>query len=359
MDKPLYKPVCRPHIGIKIFDTFLLFLISIGFMDFFVEKTYNNIAFSIFAFFIIFLGVLLVYNALAVFIKRKIRINEKSSDIFINISVVICTYTFMHYHLKCIDESYPGYISSILFLFAGFLCLYCKNFEYYIKYIRERILSLSIKESNEYDISEYWIKTFGKQYNEVIYEHERCVSQGINSRLINAYNYIVSDKNMHTKIYTKRVTYIWLIEALFLSGEVFLYKNKSSYGFDVYAMLLIAILGICSTILWIHTLNGAKYCEENAEKHLAMLEEPIMGNISKVLWIDKHKKQPISVTNFYICIMFFVLWSVLICVIIYNFISPYFCYLLILLFTFMIFIIYMKYMRREPLSEIRKFKYIS
>lgn len=345
MQKDIINRECYRLQGIilKAFDIILSFIISTWFINLF-GKSYMS---AVINFVIPFAVIIVLYFCIVHSTKNYFIIVKKISEIFFTISVVIASYTYIN-----TDNNCNGWISSLCFLISGFICMCIYENKKKLKVFIDKKIKL-------FDQKYYWDKVFGKNLNEVIFEHEKCVINGRKSRLMSAYEYIISVKSMHTKIYTKRIKYIWLIEALFLYGEVYFYNNISTNFINIYAMLITAILGICSTILWIHTLNGAKYCEENAEKHLAMLEEPIMGNISKVLWIDKHKKQPLSVTNYYICQMFFVLWAFLICIIVYDILSPCICYFTIIFFIFLLIFIHIKYMRSKSISDIKTFKYIS
>lgn len=82
-------------------------------------------------------------------------------------------------------------------------------------------------------------------------------------------------------LYWKRATYFWTFIAATLAGFVAVQAAPSSNKTDL--SVLLCNLGIVFSFGWLCVNRGSKYWQENWEKHVDMLEDPVNGPLYKVV----------------------------------------------------------------------------
>ena len=82
-------------------------------------------------------------------------------------------------------------------------------------------------------------------------------------------------------LYWKRATYFWTFIAATLAGFVAIQASSSKNTTDL--SVLLCNLGIVFSFGWLCVNRGSKFWQENWEKHVDMLEDPVNGPLYKVV----------------------------------------------------------------------------
>lgn len=92
-------------------------------------------------------------------------------------------------------------------------------------------------------------------------------------------------RKFEIELYWKRATYFWAFIALAFGAYFMVFKEfdlKSKQpAFYNEALLAISIFGLFLSCCWYLVNKGAKYWQENWEKHVDLLEDEIMGPLYK------------------------------------------------------------------------------
>lgn len=94
-------------------------------------------------------------------------------------------------------------------------------------------------------------------------------------------------RKFEIELYWKRAAYFWTFIGATLVGVVAVASRESPYQTDL--LVILSNLGFVFSIGWYCVNRGSKRWQENWEKHLDMLEDPIQGPLYKVVM---HRRKP-------------------------------------------------------------------
>jgi len=117
-----------------------------------------------------------------------------------------------------------------------------------------------------------------KEYRSVFSQMSSISGESIN---IKALERALDIRKFEIELYWKRATYFWTFIAATLAGFVAIQASSSANKADL--SVLLCNLGVVFSFGWLCVNRGSKFWQENWEKHVDMLEDPVNGPLYKVV----------------------------------------------------------------------------
>lgn len=102
------------------------------------------------------------------------------------------------------------------------------------------------------------------------------------SRWEKAYERACDTRKFEIDLYWKRATYFWaFITTIYVAYyHVLVYVYDKEY--DHFPLLILSGLGLFFAIAWILITKGSRHWQENWERHVSLLEDPVTGPLFKI-----------------------------------------------------------------------------
>lgn len=144
------------------------------------------------------------------------------------------------------------------------------------------------------------------------------------ARLLEAYNRAHDIRKFEIEMYWRRSAYLWTLQAAAFGGLAAIFATSDVVAWECLADKVEAIgecrtqkmrfivisavwaFGLTSSIVWIMLLRGAKFWQNNWERHLDYLESFFSGNLYKT-YPTKNLTPPYSVSKVNLAMAIFVM----------------------------------------------------
>ena len=114
-------------------------------------------------------------------------------------------------------------------------------------------------------------------------EYEKLFSTGTVKQ--NALKMALDIRKFEIELYWKRAGYFWAFIAVTFAAYFLVFNStelqKNQYSLYNDILLAISVFGLFVSLCWFFVNKGAKYWQENWEKHVDMLEDGIIGPLYK------------------------------------------------------------------------------
>lgn len=103
-----------------------------------------------------------------------------------------------------------------------------------------------------------------------------------------AYRIAHDIRKFEIELYWRRATYFWGFHAAFLAAAgIVLSGTKELAWFHAAYISAISAVAVSFSCLWVVMTNGAKFWQNNWERHVDLLEDDFSGGLYKVLLLDR------------------------------------------------------------------------
>lgn len=96
-------------------------------------------------------------------------------------------------------------------------------------------------------------------------------------------------RKFEINLYWKRATYFWAFLAVALAGYFGIFSAKDLQDHPnerAEALFIVSCLGFVFSVAWYFVNRGSKFWQENWEKHVDLLEDPVNGPLYKIVLSD-------------------------------------------------------------------------